>query len=180
MSNFMEIIKERRSIRKFEDKDIAEADIKKILDLVSWSPSWANTQCWEIIVVKDSEIKEKLKSAIAPKNPATEAVKAAPVVFALCAKLKSAGYYNGVVTTKFGDWFMHDIGIAAQTLVLSAHHLGLSSVIVGLFDHNAASLILEVPEGYELVSLIPVGYPDQSPKPPKRKDISQFTHYDKW
>jgi nitroreductase len=181
MTDLMEIIKKRRSVRKFEDKDIPDSELTKLLQAVKWSPSWANTQCWEIIVVKDADIKEKLKNTIGPKNPATNAIKNAPVVFAVCGKLKSSGYYKGISTTKFDDlWFLYDLGLASQSLVLTAHNLGLSTVIVGLFNHDDAKKILNVPEGYELLSLIPTGYPAQDPKAPKRRDISEFTHHDKF
>mmetsp|Transcript_5220 Transcript_5220/g.2979 ORF Transcript_5220/g.2979 Transcript_5220/m.2979 type:complete len:181 (-) Transcript_5220:1626-2168(-) len=180
MTDSIEIIKERRSIRKYDDKDIPEEDIKTILEAVQWSPSWANTQCWELIVVKDKAIKEKIGDTIAPKNPATKAVINAPVLFALCGKLNSSGFYKDKVTTKFGDWFMFDLGIASQSIALTAHSLGLGTVIVGLYDHNKAKEILKVPDGYELVALIPTGYPAKKAKAPKRREISEFTHYDKF
>ena len=60
MKDLMEIIKERRSIRKYQDKAVTEEKLNQILESVRWAPSWANTQCWELIVVKDSAIKEKL------------------------------------------------------------------------------------------------------------------------
>jgi len=75
---------------------------------------------------------------------------------------------------------MFDIGIAAQNLCLRVHDLGLGSVIVGLFDHNKAKEVLGVPEGYEVVVMIPVGYPAKVPSAPKRKEISEFTHYEKF
>ena len=83
-------------------------------------------------------------------------------------------------TTKFGDWFMFDLGIAIQTLCLTAYDLGLGTVIAGLFDHNRAKEVLEVPEGYELVALIPLGYPAHDPAAPTRRGISEFAHYDKF
>lgn len=174
----MNLIKERRSVRNFQDKDIDEASVNTILEAVKWTPSWANTQCWEIVVVKDPDTKEKLKDTIAPKNPATKSITGAPVVLALCAKLNSSGYYKDQVTTKFGDWFMFDLGLAAQSISLAAQDMGLGSVIVGLFDHEKAGKILQVPEGYELVVLIPVGYPAKIPTPPKRREISEFMRYD--
>ncbi|MDM8524642.1 nitroreductase family protein [Desulfococcaceae bacterium HSG8] len=178
MTDFMEIIKQRRSIRKYEDKDVQENMLNEVLEAVRWTPSWANTQCWEIIVVKDIAIKKKLRETIGPRNPATKAVVAAPVLLVLCGKLRASGYYNEKVTTKFGDWFMFDLGIATQTICLTAHKLGLGTVIVGLFDHDKAKQILDVPDGYEVVALMPLGYPAKSPPAPKRREISEFTHYE--
>jgi len=179
MSDLFESIRERRSVRKYEDKDIPEDILKQVLEAVRWAPSWANTQCWEIVVIKNISVKEKLQESFPPKgNPATKAIVAAPVLLALCGKLNSSGYYKDKVTTKFGDWFMFDLGIATQTICLAAHDLGLGTVITGLFDHDKAREVLNVPQGYELVSLIPMGYPAKRSSAPKRKEVPEFTHYD--
>ncbi|OQX22152.1 MAG: nitroreductase [Desulfobacteraceae bacterium IS3] len=178
MTDLMTIIKERRSVRKYEDNALPQDLLNQVLEAVKWSPSWANTQCWEVIVVKDAALKEKLQGIIAPKNPATKAIVSAPAVLALCGKTASSGYYDAKSTTKFGDWLLFDLGIAAQSLCLTAHNLGLGTVIVGLFDHDKAKEILKVPAGYELVALIPIGYPAKISSPPKRREISEFTHYD--
>ena len=179
MADVMEIIKGRRSVRKYQEKDVPEEALNQVLESLRWSPSWANTQCWEVIVVRDLATKELLQGTLI-KNPATKAMVQAPVVLALCGKLKSSGYYKDQVTTKFGDWFMFDLGIATQSLCLAAYDLGLGTVIVGLFDHNKTKKILGVPEGYEVVSMIPMGYPAKVPEAPKRREISEFTRYDKF
>ena len=113
-------------------------------------------------------------------NPATRAMVEAPIVIAVCGKLQSAGFYNGQVTTKFGDWFMFDLGLATQTLCLAAQNEGLGTVIAGLFDHERAKEALKVPEGYELVTLIPLGYPAKGTGAPKRRETAQFVHRDKF
>jgi nitroreductase len=176
MSGIMEAIKERRSIRKYEDKDVPEDVLNSLLDAVRWSPSWANTQCWELIVIREKALKEGLRDTIFPKNPATNAIADAPVLLALCGRLKSSGYYKDIVTTKFGDWFMFDLGIFTQTLCLAAQSLGLGTVIVGLFDHDKAKKVVKVPDGYELVVLIPLGYPAKISSAPKRREIGEFVH----
>ena len=179
MAEIMNIIKGRRSIRKYQDKDVPEDLLNQILDSVRWSPSWANTQCWEVIIVKDQANKEKLKETLI-KNPAGKAMVQAPAVLVICGKLKSSGYYKEQATTKFGDWFMFDLGITAQSICLCAYDLGLGTVIVGQFDHNKAKAILGVPEDYEVVAMIPMGYPAKTPEAPKRREISEFTHYGKF
>lgn len=180
MGDVMEVIKERRSIRNYQDKDVPDEVINELLEAVRWTPSWANTQCWEVIVVKDSLIKEQLQATLAKGNPATKSMVAAPVIMGICGKLKSSGYYKEQQTTKFGDWFMFDLGLATQTLCLAAHNLGLGTVIVGLFDHDKVKQILELPEGIELVALVPLGYPSKTPSAPKRKELNEFVHYDKF
>jgi nitroreductase len=101
----------------------------------------------------------------------------APVLFALCGKLKSSGYYKDKVSTKLGDWFMFDLGLATQTICLVAQSFGLGTVIVGYFDHDRAREVLEVPAGYEIVAFIPMGYPAKISSAPKRREVGEFTHH---
>lgn len=177
MPEFMDLVKTRRSIRKYEDRDVPPATLDTVLEAVRWAPSWANTQCWELVVVRDRSIRQQLQSTLPPKgNPAAGAMVQAPVVLALCGRLKRSGYYKEQASTKFGDWFMFDLGIACQTICLAAHALGLGTVVVGLFDHDKAKAILKVPEGCELVAMIPLGFPAKVSSAPHRREIAEFTH----
>jgi len=180
MTELMDIIKGRRSVRSYQDRSISEEDLNQILESIKWSPSWANTQCWEIIVMRDPKVKERVKEILPKSNPAAKHFAEAPVVLALCAKLASSGYYKGEVTTKFGDWFMFDLGIATQSVCLTAYDLGIGTVVVGLFEHDKVAKELGVPDGYDLAALIPMGYPTKEANAPKRREISEFVHYDKF
>jgi len=178
MQDLMTIIKERRSIRNYSDKEVSDETLRSLLEAVQWTPSWANTQCWEIVAVKDPKVKEQVQKAVPASNPAFKSILNAPVVLALCAKLGTSGYYKGVVTTKFGDWFMFDLGLATQSLCLTAHAMGLGTVVVGLYEHDKVNAALNLPEGIDNVALIPLGYPTKVPKAPKRRDVNEFLHYD--
>jgi nitroreductase len=180
MPDLMEAIQSRRSIRNYQDKPIARDVLDEVLAAVRWSPSWANTQCWELVVVSDPLIKAALQETIAPKNPGTKAITGAPVVVALCAKLGTSGFYGGAATTKFGDWFLFDAGIAAQTLCLAAQGLGLGTVVIGLFDHERAKTLINLPAGHELVALIPMGYPAKVPAAPTRREPSHYVHFERF
>jgi len=180
MGDLMDAIRNRRSIRHYQAKDVPAGVLERVLEAVRWSPSWANTQCWEIVVVKDPEVKLKLQETLVKGNPAARAMVEAPLVLAVCGRLQAAGYYKGQVTTKLGDWFMFDLGIATQSLCLAAHDEGLGTVIAGLLDHEKAREVLHVPAGYEVVALIPVGYPDKGAGAPTRREIGEFVHFDKF
>ena len=180
MSGFMDLLKQRRSVRKYEETDVPPEMVDQVLEAVRWTQSWANTQCWEVVVIRDPGVKEQIQATIAPKNPATKAIVAAPVLLALCGKLKTSGYYDGKVTTKFGDWFMFDLGLATQSLCLAAAEMGLGTVVVGLYDHEKAKAVLNIPDGYELVALIPLGYPAKISSPPSRREVKEFVHMEKF
>jgi nitroreductase len=177
MPDLRDIIRGRRSVRKYEDRQVPQEILNEILEAVKWAPSWTNNQCWEIIIVKDRSIREKLQQTLPPKgNPAKRAIVDAPVLLAVCAKTRSSGFYHDRPATKFGDWFMFDLGIACQNLCLTAYKHGLGTVITGLYDHGKAKEILNVPLGYEQVVLIPVGYPAKISNAPKRREVDEFVH----
>ena len=178
MTDCMQAIQDRRTVRKFEEQPVTEEQVNTLLESIRWAESWANTQCWEVVVVRNEEIKAQLQETMAKGNPGAKSVVQAPVVFAVCAKLQTSGFYKDQAPTKFGDWFMFDLGIASQNLSLAAHSMGLGSVMLGLFDHDQAAQVLKVPQGYELVTLIPVGVPAKIPSAPNRKGIHEFTHWD--
>ena len=178
MANVMDVIRERRSTRKYEAKDVPEDILNQVLEAVRWAPSWANTQCWEVVLVQDRTLREKLQATISKGNPSTKSIIEAPVLLALCGKLKSSGYYKDKVSTKLGDWLMFDLGLVTQTICLAARSFGLGTVIVGFFDHDRAREILKVPTGYEIVALVPMGYPAKISSAPKRREVGEFMHRD--
>jgi nitroreductase len=178
--DLMEAIKERRSIRKYKPDPIPEDALQKIMEAVRWSPSWANTQCWEVIIVKEPKVKSELASTLIKTNPALSSMIDAPIVLVLCGKKGISGFKKGEAATVKGDWLMFDTGIAMQTLCLTAHSLGLGTVVVGLFDHKKVEEILGVPQNAEVVAITPLGYPAAEGTTPKRKDFSEFVFYEKY
>lgn len=178
MSNALDLIKERRTVRKFTDAPVPEDTVTALLEAVQWAQSWANTQCWEIVVIRDASIRQALQGTVPPGNPSHEAIVSAPVLLAVCAQREKSGYYKGTTPTKFGDWFMFDLGIVTQNIALAAWDMGLGSVVVGLFDQDAAAKVLRVPENTELVTLMPMGFRAETPQAPKRRAVQEFTHSD--
>ncbi len=169
-----ECIKNRRSVRNFTAQEIPGETLLELLEAVRWSPSWANTQCWELIVVKDKAKKEKLAELLSERNPATKAVVQAPLVLVFCGKKGVSGYKKGVAASNKGDWFMFDVGIACQNFCLAAHDLGLGTVQIGNFDHRGVDKFLNLSGDVESVAIIPVGYPSGDSAAPPRKEIRAF------
>ena len=175
----IEAIKTRRSIRRYKTTRVNNKTIELILEAARWAPSWSNTQCWKFVVVRDSHIKAKLADTLG-ENPATDAIRSAPVVIVACAELGKAGYKQGELTTDKGDWYMFDVALAMQNLVLAAHSVGMGTVYVGLFDAKKVAAILGVPQGFCVVSLTPLGYPDEELAPRPRKELSEIVFYDRY
>ncbi|MEE8419467.1 MAG: nitroreductase family protein [Dehalococcoidales bacterium] len=194
-----EAIKDRRSVRQQKTDSIDEEVLQKILEAARWAPSWANTQCWRFIVVRDDDIKAQLAETrpqmppgpppggARPGGPAgppitSSAVKQAPLIIVVCAELGKAGVRpDGTSSTDKGDtWYMYDTALATQNLVLAAHALGVGTVIMGGFNAKRAAEVLEVPEGFCVVVMIPLGYPAQEARVSPRKELSEIVFYDKF
>ncbi|MCR4394901.1 MAG: nitroreductase family protein, partial [Dehalococcoidales bacterium] len=79
----------RRSIRKYKPDPVDEKILNQVLEAARQAPSWANTQCWRLVVVKDKEIKSRLADTMftfaGRSNPTAEAMKIAPIAVAFCA-----------------------------------------------------------------------------------------------
>ena len=177
----IEAIKNRRSIRRYKPDPVDDKTVEQILEAARWAPSWANTQTWRFVVVRDSDLKAQLADTLSTNNPATNAVKNAPIAIVACAQVGRAGCYHGEPVTDKGDsWHMFDAGLAMQNLTLAAHALGLGTVHIGSFDAGKAAEIIGVPEGYCVVEMTPLGYPDQEAKAPPRKALSEIAFDDKF
>ena len=171
----------RRSIRKYKATPVTQEQVMTVLEAARQAPSWANTQCCSFVVVRDSQIKNQLAETLAPKNPATDAVKTAPVVIVACAEVGTSGYKRGEPQTDKGDyWYMFDMGLALQNLTLAAYELGLGTVHVGLFDAQKAAQVMGVPKGIAVVELMPLGYPDEQPAARPRKELAGMVFYEKY
>ncbi len=174
----MAVIKERRSVRAFSQEPVADALVLEVLEAARLAPSWANTQTWRFIVVKDAKTRQRLSETLGAANPCRRAIADAPVVICLASLLGSAGMYKGAPATNKGDWFMYDAGIAMEHVVLAAWGLGLGTCHVGAFDAAKAEEVLAVPSGYAIVSLTPLGYFSPVSHVTPRKPMQEIAYLD--
>lgn len=89
MMNVNEAIRGRRSIRRFTDRQVGHEQMDELLAAVRWAPSWGNSQCWEVVAVREEDRKARLRDTLSPRNPATPAMETAPLVLVLAAALES-------------------------------------------------------------------------------------------
>ena len=171
---FYEVLRKRQSIRVYQSDPIAAEVLNRVLEAFRAAPSWANTQPWELVVVTDKAIKERLQTTLSKNNPASSAVADAPVVVCPIGITGVSGFYRGTPSTGRGDWMMFDLGIATEHLVLAAAAEGLGTVHVGAFDFQKVGEILNLPENRTVVELIPLGYPAYSPRTTPRKPLEDI------
>lgn len=173
--NAIECLKTRRSIRKYKPDPISHSQIESLVSTASFSPSWKNTQITRYIAIEDSDILNSIINDFTPSFN-SNVIKQAPLLMAVTFKKGRCGFErDGSYTTKKEDrWQMFDVGIACQSFCLAAHNAGLGTLIMGIWDEEGISKLLNIPEDQELAALIAVGYPDIEPEAPKRKSVDEL------
>lgn len=171
-----ECIMGRRSIRSFKDTDIDEAVLKEIIEEASYAPSWKHTQITRYIAVKDAELKAKIGKCTSAYPHNGEIMASAPVLVCVTMVKNRSGFERdgSYSTDREWGWQMFDTGVAAQTFTLACYEHGIGSVIMGIFDRKEIEELLQLPEDRELVCLIPIGYPNETPNAPKRKPVDEL------
>lgn len=152
-------IQTRASIREFNSVPVTDAEITALLTAAGQAPSWANTQVWEFVVIRDADLIDAITATYSPTNPAAKASRSASALIVVCARQQVSGYRDGRPLTELPEWYMFDLGLACENLSLTAHDLGLGTVIVGLFDQAAVAGLIGLPRGYQVVTVLPVGHP---------------------
>ncbi|MBW1829975.1 MAG: nitroreductase family protein, partial [Deltaproteobacteria bacterium] len=135
--NLLEVIKKRRTIRKYMPEPIPDDYIDKVIDAARWAPSGANTQPWEFVIVKDQEVKKQMgltvSGAVARGNegtvPPQPYFEGAPVLIVVCGdpRLMEA-YPKGEIREEL---FVSSMSAAIQNILLAAAALGLEGSVWG-------------------------------------------------
>lgn len=155
--DIFDAIKNRRSVRTFEDRTVPEELIRKIVEAGQWAPSACNRQDWKFIIIESNEIKEKLL-----KETTAYFVAKAPILILVL-------YSNRTDNLEYKDHLL-SAAMSIQNMQLAAYSLGLGSCCVNnLPIKSRLKKILNIPRHYDPVSLVCMGYPKAVPKPLKRK-----------
>jgi len=168
----MEVMKARRSVRKYRPDPIPENIFKAIISAARVAPSAANAQPWKFIIVTDEELKLKLINACNGQKFIAEA----PVIIVGCGLPDEAyatvgGYMNS---------FAMDVTIAMDHLILAAAAYGLGTCWIAAFKEDKVRELLGIPDDVRVVALTPIGYPNDQPSKESRKDLAELICYDKF
>ncbi|BDR91020.1 nitroreductase family protein [Vulcanisaeta souniana] len=163
-----EIIMSRRTIRDFEDKDVPRDVIVKILDVARWSPSGSNLQDWRFVIIRD----KKLIKALKMFSPGWIG-RGSPTVIVICSDRKWAYEKGGILG---GDtMYLIHAGIVLQSIALLAYSLGLGTNPILSFSKDAIKELLKLPEDWEPIILLLIGYPRSIPEPTPRLPLDKLT-----
>jgi F420 biosynthesis protein FbiB-like protein len=196
-----DVLRQRRSIRKYTNQPVSDKIILEILETASWAPSAHNAQPWRFIVVSDIGIKQCLAKAMAEawiKDQTADGVMVnqggvdfsvsrfsnAPVFIVACLSLEDIQQYlvDDERWLVERDLMVQSLGAAVQNLLLSAcgNGLGACWFSAPMFCKNVVRQVLGVPETVEPQAIILMGYPDEKPTVRQRKPVETFCFRDCW
>ncbi len=178
----LELIKHRKSVRDFLDKPVEREKIMTCLEAARLAPSASNSQPWRFIVVDDKELKNKLcDAAFGGIYSLNSFCKTAPIIVVVISEkskflTRIAGMFRG---TKY---YLIDIGIAGEHLVLQAEDLGLGTCWIGWFNERAVKQILNIPQNKKIDILIALGYYDREKLGPEhgREPIDKIASFNSY
>jgi len=147
--DFTTVVKTRRSVRSYRPDPIPDDVLRRVLDAARVAPSANNVQPWHFIVVRDAGKRKELASLAAGQSFVGEA----SVVIVCCGKRYMDRY------SWLGDsMYLVDCTIAIDHLTLAARNEDLGTCWIGAFDHEGVKRAVQVPTGYDVIMLMPVGY----------------------
>lgn len=168
--DFFEVISRRYSVRAYRSDPVEEEKVRQILEAARLAPTAANRQAFQILVIPTAGREKELGRIYGAAWFAQ-----APLVLGVCTFPKQAW------TRKDGKNYADvDAAIVMDHIVLAATALGLGTCWVAAFDPVAAREVLGLPPEVEPVVFTPLGYPADSPKPKKRKELSELVRYERW
>jgi nitroreductase len=172
--DIFQVFRDRRSIRRYQDRPVEANKIAQVLDAARLAPSWKNLQGWRFLVLDDQSCKEAILAAFPEDNPGRKAIAAAPVAIVACADPAESDVANGI------EYYIADTAIAFEHLCLAAHALGLGTCWMGWFDESSLKKALGIPDWTRVVGVTPLGYPDRQPKARPRKALAEIAFYNHW
>ena len=203
---FLELVKGRRSIRRFKPDPIPDESIDKIIEVARWAPSGANSQPWEFIVIKKKELKDKIvelfmeNQARAVKmelsresrlrhpyheKPLTHipGFAKAPVFILLCGDVRTKEAYPVSNTLEIGEAdFVSSMANCFLYINMAACVLGLGgqwiTTVALPFVKCQIKALLDIPEEIDIYDMMTIGHPDMEPKARFVRNRQEMVHYD--
>lgn len=166
------IIRERKSVRKYADKDVPHKIVDRVLESTRHVPSAGNYQPWEFIVVRNPSLKNDIVEGCYNQKWMSQA----PVFIVACMNCRLAGAVYGERGLKL--YGVQAVAAAIQNLLLTAHSMGFGTCWVGSFSEIIISKILQCPEYIRPCAIITLGYPADEAPHAKKQDMKEYVHFE--
>jgi len=166
--SLVDVILGRRSIRRYEQKEIPKDVLNQILEAGRQAPSAANRQPWHFIVITDYEIKKELSKGLVNRHITNSAFTVVG-----CA-------YTGLWNIGTRKWSIVGTSIALENMVIAAWAMGVGSCWIGDFRENKVKQLLNIPDKWKVVALVSFGYPAERPEAKRRKPIEEIVGFNRF
>jgi len=211
IDDLLELMRNRRTIRKFKTDPVPDEYITKILEAGRWAQSGSNTQPWEYVVVQNQETKDELAARwvktrlhtyhieqirrpdmihvaqTKPQQTPPGSWKDAPALIVVCGDrrtLMGSVLYMHFITAEGGPGavFLKNMANTVSNMHLAAAALGLGShwLSVDYVFEQDLKTVLGIPPLLEVHTMVAVGYPDMTPGPGYRRELSEIVHHEKY
>jgi nitroreductase len=163
----LSLLRGRRSICRYRADPVPDEMIEQLLEAGRWAPSVNNLQPWNLIVVRDAVIREQMAQCTYYLGVPRVRLNESPVVIVLCGVERDRIYH---------EFLNGDVAMAAVQMMLQAKAMGLGTCWVGGLDREAIAGLLRIPDPFEVVCLLTVGFPTEEPEPAPRRPLDEIVH----
>lgn len=168
---FEKLIQQRRSVRAYKEETVSKELLEKVLRQAQMAPSWKNSQTARVYTANEGEKLQQIREALPAFNRKSSDYAALIVTTFL---MKVSGHTNAAADNDGGDfWGAYDLGLHDAYLILAAKDNGLDTLIMGLRDEAKLKEVLNIPDNEQIMSVIAIGYADQTPALRPRKDLAE-------
>ncbi len=167
----MKEIFERRSIRKYTEKDVPDWMVTELLKAAMSAPSAGNQQPWEFIIIKNRQTLDKIPAI----HPYSQMLTGAPVAIVVCGDLKKE---------RHAGYWVQDCSAAIENLLIEVQHLDLGAVWLGVYPRedrvDGIKKLLGLPDDVIPLAVISIGFPAEQKSPSVERFDENRIHLEKW
>lgn len=181
----LEEIAKRKSGRAYDpDRQVPDEMMISIIEAGRLAPSCANTQAWDFIIIRDPVLREKANEALTGGN---YWAKRAPIMLLVVTHPDGGCFVHDI------NYFMMDVGLTVENMLLQAVHLGLMGHPTAGWNEAKLKEITGIPDEYKIATVVFFGYEYQGDptflsekhqemerEGTQRKEVSEILHWDHW
>jgi nitroreductase len=179
-TRFLELVRSRRSVRRYLDKPVEREKILACLEAARLAPSAENVQPWRFLVIDDPELKDRFAAAAFSGIYSFSRFAAkAPVLVLMLARPDLLANRIGRQIQEI-SFYLIDVGIAGEHFALQAEELGLGTCWIGWFNARRTRRFFAIPRPYKVVCLMALGYAEGKPARERaRKTLEEIAWFNR-